>query len=330
MRPTARFSRALKQPLKRGLYSFARDRFLYRLVLASLGFGFSVSAFAVTGLCATPDQPLCIRGFGEAGLDYDSNIYGTTAPQVFDDGFVSSTFGVDSRRPWGMSQFSFDGQASDDNKGLYQRNSLFKYYGGSFEWPRYRFSDPFMRRRGLVDRNDYLRLNTFGMEWRHRLDDNNLFNIAAQYGGYQYETANPHSAKGYAASLGWNGIYHVPVQPRIGGKLFVGSETADDTALKYFGRRYYGVSADGSVSLFKDHSPYISFKFQRSDYEDADPISFINRRENYSRLAAGWNWQVLPHWQVRAQADYSANRSNLSLYEYDAGRLFFSTRFDFR
>lgn len=297
-----------------------------------------------------PAQPTRTRAFIEAGLGYDSNVNNavdtdtlTTASTLIrvdataqsrDDSFARLTFGGQVLKPWGVHTFGFFGLSGYENKNFneseFDTSSLGVVGGGGFDWGRNRLSVPLGYRQIWVDHSDYLRLSTLGVEWRRQLDEQNLLNAAAQYGDYEYEAANARTAAGYSATLGWSGLYTGESRPRVGGSVFLGEEAVDQAALKYFGRRYYGVTADGSFSPYKDHSPYVSFKLQRSDYDDDDPIYLTARSEDYSRLAAGWNWQVQPNWRLRAEADYTLNKSNLSLYEYDSNRLFFSTRFDFR
>lgn len=175
-----------------------------------------------------------------------------------------------------------------------------------------------------------LSANRVGMEWHQRWDASNAFRLAARYGDYQYDANAPRRTNAYGAALAWDGRYRGDAGPRLGGSLFVGEETPEDGAPKFLGRRYYGVTAAGQFSPFKDHTPFLALKLQRNSYDDPESQWLNQRNEAYARLAAGWDWQVLPNWRLRAQADYTANKFNTPLYDYDASRLFFSTRFDFR
>lgn len=297
-----------------------------------------------------PAQPARTRAFVEAGVGYDSNVNNAVdsdtlitantlilvdpTAQSRDDSFAHLAFGGQIHKPWGVNKFGFVGLSGYENKNFneseFDTSSMSLVGGGGFDWGSNRFSIPLGYRQIWVDHSDYLRLSTLGVEWRGQLDETNLLNAAAQYGDYEYEAVNARTAAGYSATFGWSGLYAGESRPRVGGSVFVGEEAVDQAALKYFGRRYYGVTADGSFSPYKDHSPYVSLKLQRSDYDDDDPIYLTPRNEDYSRLAAGWSWQVQPNWRLRAEADYTLNKSNLSLYEFDSNRLFFSTRFDFR
>lgn len=168
-----------------------------------------------------------------------------------------------------------------------------------------------------------------GIEWQHSLGGDQALTLAAQYGGYSYEDPAADTSS-RMAKFGWSGEVNRALRTRLSGNLFVGDDAAKDVAYRHLGRRYYGFAVDGSFSPVQDHSPYISLTMQWSDYDAIDPAHAVIRKEEYSRLALGWDWRVTRHWGLRAEANYSLNSANVDLYEYDRRRLFFGTRFDFR
>lgn len=231
-------------------------------------------------------------------------------------------------RPWGVARFVFAGDAP-----LEAEPDTVNIYGGEAVFDDAYFAAPVPAATAPAKMDvltERLTVTSLGVAWRHQIAARQQLKASAQYDDLAYDTEQPRTASGYSAALDWRGAYADAGRARIGGNVFLGEETVDQDARKYFGRRYFGVSADGSYALFKDHSPFVSLRLQRVDYDDDDPGYLARRSEEYSQFAAGWNWQVHPSWHIRAQAEYALNKSNLSLYEYDANRLFFSTRFDFR
>lgn len=175
-------------------------------------------------------------------------------------------------------------------------------------------------------------VTSLGIAWRHMLAAQDEVRVSARY-----DEISDARTSNYFAAIGWRGAYADAGRAHVVGSVYIGEEGADRGAERGFGRRYFGLSADGSYALFKDHSPFLSLRLQRSDYDDAAPYAagmgggeLWGAHVELSQFAAGWDWQVYPRWHVRAQAEYALNKSSLSLYEYDANRLFFSTRFDFR
>lgn len=168
-----------------------------------------------------------------------------------------------------------------------------------------------------------------GIQWQHSLGTDQALTLAAQYGGYSYD--DPHAeTTSRMAKFGWSGEVSSGLRPRLSGSLFVGDDVAKEVAYRHLGRRFYGFAVDGSFSPVQDHSPYISLTMQWSDYDAIDPAHAVIRKEEYSRLAFGWDWRVTQDWGLRAEANYSLNSANVDLYDYDRRRLFFGTRFDFR
>lgn len=230
------------------------------------------------------------------------------------------------RRDWGIQNFAAVANVGETD--VERAPSVVAV--PTFELGGDRFSVPLTHREGWGEQGDYLSLNSVALEWQRALGMHHLLNAGAHLGSYEYDVRNPRSANALQASVGWTGIYGGDTRPQLGGTLYMGDEDVEETALGYFGRRYYGLTLDGAFTPYRGHSPFLSLRFQWSDYDEPDPAFRAARKEDYSRLGAGWDWQVSSQWRMRAQADYSINSSNLTPYEFDRSRLFFSTRYDFR
>jgi hypothetical protein len=85
--------------------------------------------------------------------------------------------------------------------------------------------------------------------------------------------------------------------------------------------------------LWRDHAPFASLTWQRSNVETQGNTGTANsllRRESFSHLGAGWNWQVSPSWDVRAEANYLLVDDSAEAVEFDRTQLYFSTHYGFR
>ncbi|HEX9628013.1 MAG TPA: hypothetical protein VGA00_13825 [Acidiferrobacterales bacterium] len=202
--------------------------------------------------------------------------------------------------------------------------------GIGLDWGRDRIAIPLTHQQARVDNGRYRRYDALGLTWQRRLDANNLVSLSAEFGDFVSLDAGARDTASTAAALGWKGEFAGTTRPQLSGSIYLGDEVPKDEALRVFGRRYYGFVLDGRFTPIQNHTPYASLRFQRSDYEADDPGALNPRREDYSQLAAGWAWQVMPNWGLRAEAHYSLNDSNLDAYEYDRMQFFFTTRFDFR
>lgn len=217
-----------------------------------------------------------------------------------------------------------DGDTDSDSGAVNVRG------GVGLDWGRDRIAIPLTHRQGRVDNGQYRRYDAFGLEWQRRLDASSLVSLSAEFGDFVSLDAGARDTASTAAALGWRGEFSGTTRPQLAGSIYLGDEVPKDDAQRFFGRRYYGFVLDGRFTPIHNHTPYASLRFQRSDYDADDPSALITRREDFSRLAAGWDWQVMPNWGLRAEANYSLNDSNLDTYEFDRMQFFFSTRFDFR
>lgn len=98
-------------------------------------------------------------------------------------------------------------------------------------------------------------------------------------------------------------------------------------------RRYLGAHLEGSYALWRDHRPFASLLWQRNQYETVDNSGLTGsllRHDSFSRLAAGWNWQVSPDWDMRAEANYRFSDDGVDAGDDDRPQLYFSTRYGFR
>jgi len=192
-----------------------------------------------------------------------------------------------------------------------------------------RFSIPIAHQTYLAD-DGLRRLDAYGLEWRRKFGVTQELALAARRGEYGALDGSARDSSGNVAQLAWSSAFAGSYQPRVIGSLFLGDETAKDKGPKWFGRKYYGLSLDGRFTAFDKHTPYASLHLQRSDYGAVEALALLSRREDYSRLAAGWNWQVRPNWGLRAEANYVLSTSGLPVYDYERSQVLFSTRFDFK
>jgi hypothetical protein len=120
----------------------------------------------------------------------------------------------------------------------------------------------------------------------------------------------------------------------VTGSVFLGDEMAREEIYRHLGRKYYGFSVGGSLTLFQSHTPYVSFKMQRSVYEVSDDPLFVSPRTgDRSLLSAGWKWQAGRDFSLQAEASYGLGEtsgSSLDPYSLERSRILFGTRFGFK
>ncbi len=179
------------------------------------------------------------------------------------------------------------------------------------------------------------RVNAFGVKWHHHLDTMNSFAVSAEYGEGTAVYPSPLDTLDTRAAFSWTSELPAnAVKPSITGSVFLGDETARDEIYRHLGRRYYGFTVGGSMTLFDSHTPYVSFKMQKSLYDTADEPVFISPRSgDRSLLSAGWKWQVQRDFSLQAEASYGLSTTTApgqDPYSLERSRIIFGTKYDFK
>lgn len=184
-----------------------------------------------------------------------------------------------------------------------------------------------------VDNSSLGRVNAFGVSWQHRLNAMNSFAVSAEYGEGTTIYPQPLDTLDTRAAFSWTSVLPSSVRPSITGSVFLGDEMAREEIYRHLGRKYYGFAVGGSLTLFQSHTPYVSFKIQRSLYETSDDTLLVSPRSgDRSLLSAGWKWQVQRDLSLQAEASYGLGETPGSLdpYSLERSRILFGTRFGFK
>jgi hypothetical protein len=168
------------------------------------------------------------------------------------------------------------------------------------------------------------------IQWQHRLNEAHSLTLAAGYGDDVYLDEKRYDPVSAMASVGWTGQWSGRWRPAVSGSVFVGDENTSADTYRNLDRRYFGFSVGGRMTFFDKHSPFVSFRMLRNDFGNTELVDSLAASPDYSRLTAGWDWQVLPNMRLRAEAEYTLYDSGPTIYGNDERRIFFSTRFDFR
>jgi len=189
------------------------------------------------------------------------------------------------------------------------------------------------------------RFANFGVRWQHRVSAQDRLSVSAQQAESTFarSTVTGPETLDTRATVSWTRDLPWAWRPSITGGVFLGDESARDESVRAVGRRYYGFTVGGEVRLLQAHTPYVSFRMERSQYDMSEPSTFGTSMgttapswraiDDSSRLAAGWRWQAARGLSFQAEASYGFNFDNNPdpfLRDRERSRVFFGTRFDFR
>jgi hypothetical protein len=218
-----------------------------------------------------------------------------------------------------------DGNSADSGEAVFGASSVNFYGEVETASNRARYSS-------FDEESSVNRVNAFGVRWQHHMDTVNSFAISAEYGEGTAVNPTPLDTLDTRAAFSWTSRLPSSVKPSITGSFFLGDEVAREEIYRHLGRRYYGFTFGGSLTLFQSHTPYVSFKMQKSLYDMPDEPTFVSPRSgDRSLLSAGWKWQVQRGFSLQAEASYGLGSSTTSLdpYSLERSRILFGTRFGF-
>ena len=208
---------------------------------------------------------------------------------------------------------------------------LRSFAGETLNWGNNRFTVPLQQETWRLDSRRSLLINALTIEWQHSMNASNFMTLSARRGDSMYTDTESAGSSGTAATLSWSSLFGG--ESRIIGRLYAGDESAKERSNGNADRRYFGLQVEGRYNLWRDHAPFASLKWQRSNYDmsgSAATAGPLLRSDSSSRLGAGWNWQVSPSWDVRAEASYRLADDSADAAESDRTQLYFSSRYGFR
>ncbi|KPK50200.1 MAG: hypothetical protein AMS22_12480 [Thiotrichales bacterium SG8_50] len=187
-------------------------------------------------------------------------------------------------------------------------------------------SVPLYYRRANYQNGEAQKLDSFGLKWRHNFDGVGSLVLQARYGtgAYLRPDESTQDAANSVASVSWTSGFE---QSGVTGSVYVGDERYKELEAAETARRVYGFAVGGHWSVADEHTPYVSLRYQTSDQQ---PISGLTDYDRYTRISAGWNWQVKSNWQVRAEANFTYDEPRWNLLSIDRTRFQFSTRYDLK
>jgi len=238
------------------------------------------------------------------------------------------TFGIDRYRAL-QSDFLLDTMGADERPAAESSSKLQLYSGFTVE------KSPTLRtwRPGPLESPSEPavgRLSAMGAAWSQQLNPVDRVGVSAGYAQFAHPDAGQDMLDTHAA-MSWTSKWSRGWRPGVTGSVFLGDETARESDVRGLGRRYFGFSVGGEVTVFDRHTPYVNYRLQRSLLETSpETLAGDGRAADHSLLSAGWRWQLQRNFSLQAEATYSLSDNGLDLYNQDRSRVIFGTRFDFR
>lgn len=177
-------------------------------------------------------------------------------------------------------------------------------------------------------------------EWRHVFSPANQANVSLLQAKYRYADVlmKPYDIDQQAIGVGW---LHVLVDGKtsLSGNLYQGTEKDVSTVVTAYtpnggrmdgAKRFSGFRIGGQTELGGKTSLYANAGVQVGNYDRVNPLFLLQRKDRFSDLTAGLNWNFARLWALRPQINYSKNDSNIVIYSYTRKDVSLTVRRDFR
>ena len=303
-------------------------------------------------------------GYGELGLGYDSNLtgvpsdFGAAAQQSFNLSGIQPTGNSIKRDAW----FVHGGLGADYSYPLSRGYSIFA--GGSLYGRAYREESDFNIAAGDVHFGGALnkggdqfratgsyylyqqegaapgdpkptndrRMGGATLDWRHAIDTKTQFGAALQVNAIRFPDNKIEDFDQVFASVSWLKSFERAGVPL----LYLTAFASDDRA-----KHSFGDGTDKSKNLFGARS-YLQYSltpklqvynglgviFRRDKDAFARSTTVEKGRDTYGEVSLGVQWQFRERCALRTQYQFSFNRSNIDVYDFDRHEITSNVRCD--
>lgn len=153
------------------------------------------------------------------------------------------------------------------------------------------------------------------MEWRHRVDPNDLFSLYTQFNQYWVPDIEVNDFTQWVGGVSWFHHFHEIPNTLLHGSGYSGYEWNTERADGE--KSLWGVRAGLQTELFPSLNAFAGIGGQQGRYRKANE-AFLKIREDFLVDAAiGVNWTATAHVMVRPLLTYVHNDSSIGIYGYD-------------
>lgn len=182
-----------------------------------------------------------------------------------------------------------------------------------------------------LDGSLFRSIDTFSGDWKHRLSEQTEGSVFFQDSRIRYTqiATRANSSDFFVYGAGITRVYDQGQRTQIFGSAFGGSERATDERPDG-DRSLYGARAGVQRALGNEVDLFVLGSYQRSKYEQLNPIFQATREDRQYEVTLGLNWRLNQDWTLRPQAAYLRNDSNLPLNKFNRYDASVTLRRDFR
>ncbi|MFV1993523.1 MAG: surface lipoprotein assembly modifier [Acidiferrobacterales bacterium] len=292
-----------------------------------------------------------LTGYVSMDFGYDSNVSSIIALDggylvagntllLFDesaesksDNFFRLAGGITSAYGLGNDFFVFGGLDAYEKKNQKEDRfdaTLMSLFGGvGFDYGQQRFTLPLYYQKFLLGHNAYLDRFAISADWQYLYSSDAEFGASLSYGAHKFDYLQERDVDNVALIIGWKKHLKDELNPRLSVNIQFGNDTAKDKIYDQFGRNYTQLDLEASLTVWRDHVPYVTATYRTSTFQADDPLYDETRKDNFYYFELGWRWYFLDSTFARLGYSFTKNDSNLELYTFDRSQYFLGVQYNY-
>ena len=292
-----------------------------------------------------------LTGYVSLDFGYDSNVNSTIAIDggylvagntllLFDesaesrpDNYSRLAGGITSAYGLGNDFFVFGGLDAYEKKNQKEDKfdaTLMSLFGGAgFDLQQHRFTLPLYYQKFLVGHNAYLARTAVSADWQYLYSSDEEFGASLQYGANKFDFLPERDVDNVSLIIGWKKHMKDELSPRLGVNVQFGNDTAKDKLYDQYGRNYSQLDLEASMTVWRDHVPYVNATYRTSTHMAEDPLYNETRKDTFAYFELGWRWYFLDSTFARLGYSYAKNSSNLELYKFERSQYFLGVQYNY-
>lgn len=288
--------------------------------------------------------------YAEAGVGYDSNVNGGVgSPTITLPGFGSVTLLTGVKTADNFASFALGGNISqpvapsialfgaanadtkrNSHDTAFSQDNIGAAGGISLIEGKNLFRATASYSQLRVENDRFRTVLGLTGEVNHQLDELQMLNGFVQYAKLEHPGPNQvRDAKLWALGPGYRRAFIGSWQPLLTLSANYGEER-NERNRPDLGRKFYGGRAALALTPAPKWSVSAGATYQKSDYDGPDILLGVVRKDNYFGLDANVGYALTRNWSVRGEYQFSDNKSNLALYEYDRHLVAVKLRYEFK
>lgn len=265
---------------------------------------------------ATTDNVINVPGIGQVLL-------GPASLSISDE-FVELRAGGGFSKPFNRTRAFYSRGAvklrENINDNLFDTNIFDILAGYAFQWGKYNWRFPAQFQLLQLAGRSYRYITSFALEISRPVGDDHSIGGFAQGALFRYP--NIEALNNNQAIVGANWIF----APRESNYQFLlrpyyGTENEAANGKDFNARNFYGAQFLFFWTGMEDHTPFLNFTTQRSDFNGRNPLLLVTQKDELYYLILGWNYNATDRWIIKAYFSYLDNLSNSDLSAYDRKQL---------